>query len=213
MTKFHHITLFFLFYPLSLAINLPLTIELSPSPPVSSPYSAPEPVPPNSASSQPPTPTSIIRTGTSSNTSDVNYFDCFKVSPFAPARPLYNDCQAAIRLLPIDTTPSRFQYVKKPTPTIPNPTLTNSQKKYWHTFRRIPTPPLRRVRNLPLDDRPRPHRHQLRGNRVLGRHQTGCGSTKSALCAIWESEGILWGYDDVGRTRVDKDCFAIYRGG
>ena len=128
MTKFHHITLFFLFFSLSLAITLPLTIELSPGPPVSSPYSAPEPVPPNSAPSQLLPPPSINGTGTSSNTSDANSYDCFKMSPFAPARPLYNDCQAAIRLLPIDTTSSQFQYVKNPHLAIPNPTPTNSQK-------------------------------------------------------------------------------------
>lgn len=129
MTKFYHITLFLLLFSLSLATTLPFTIELSPSQPVSSPYSAPEPVPPNSAPSQPLTPISISGTGKSSNTSDANSYDCFKMSPFAPARPLYNDCQAAIRLLPIDTTTSQFQYVKNPHLAIPNPPPpTNSQK-------------------------------------------------------------------------------------
>ena len=131
MTQLHHIALFFLFLsiylPLSLAITLPLTFGLSPIPPVPPPYT-PEPISPTSTPTQPPTPPSISPLDNSTNTPNGNSYDCFKTSPFAPARPLYNDCLAAIRLLPVDPTLGRFQYLEKNPPlTIPNPTLlTNS---------------------------------------------------------------------------------------
>ncbi|KAK0507721.1 hypothetical protein JMJ35_009610 [Cladonia borealis] len=93
MTQLHHITLFFLFLslypPLSLAITLPLTFELSSSPAVP----RPKPI-------QPLTPPSISPIDNSTNTTKENSYDCFKASPFAPARPLYSDCISAIRLLP-----------------------------------------------------------------------------------------------------------------
>ena len=118
MTQLHQITLFFLFLslypPLSLAITLPLTFELNPSPLVAPPYSSSEPIPHKSTPTQPLTPPSIIPIDDSTNTTNENSYECFKTSPFAPARPLYNDCLAAIRLLPISTELGLFQYVELP---------------------------------------------------------------------------------------------------
>ena len=120
MTKLHHITLFLLFvsHSLSLTISLPLTFGLSPRPPVPPPYT-PEPVP-EPTPSESLTPPSINPIDNSSNTSNTNTYDCFKTSPFAPARPLYNDCLSAIRVLPIDPTRGQFQYVQNPHLATPN---------------------------------------------------------------------------------------------
>ena len=123
MTQLHHITLFFLFLslPISLATTLPLTFGPSPDPPVPPPYSTPEPIPPKSTPIQPLTPPSIDPIDNSINISNANYYDCFKTSPFAPARPLYNDCQSAIRRLPAELTHGRrFQYVENPHLATPN---------------------------------------------------------------------------------------------
>ena len=102
MTQLHHITLLvlslFLSLPLSLATTLPLTFKLSPSPAV-----------------PPPTPTQpLTLVDNSINTTSENSHDCLKTSPFAPARPLYNDCLSAIRLLPTSTDLGLFQYVENP---------------------------------------------------------------------------------------------------
>ena len=125
MTQLHHITLFFLLLSLlpslslSLITTLPLTFGLSPRPPVPPPYT-PEPVPPKPTPSESLTPPSIHPIDNSSNTSDSNSYDCFKASPFAPARPLYNDCISAIRALPVDRTQGQFQCVENLYLAIPN---------------------------------------------------------------------------------------------
>ena len=102
MTQLHHTILLclslFLSLPLSLGTTLPLTFELSPSPAV-----------------PPPTPTEpLTLIDNSINTTNENSYDCFKTSPFAPARPLYNDCLSAIRLLPTSTELGLFQYAENP---------------------------------------------------------------------------------------------------